>query len=99
MCDGRVCIAYDVWVTTVCKFLSEKKYIILACYLNGITVNIVGITASDSERSCEKHKICGFVMAPDVVVRIRARKLEKKAGEEATALLMYHVTSELENIA
>ena len=49
-------------------------------------------------RSCEEHDCCGkAVIAPDVVVRIRAVQLEvdedqDETKSETTALAVYHVT-------
>lgn len=65
----------------------------MACHPSGITVDIVGINASNNGRSCEKHNTCGVVLVPDVVVRIRAVQLEKEGKEvEETALAVYHVS-------
>ena len=67
----------------------------MACHPSGISVDIVGILASDQGRSCEKHKVCGCVIAPDVVVRFRTVQLQSKDGKpelETTAIAAYHVT-------
>ena len=68
----------------------------MAYHPSGVTVDIVGINASDNGRSCKKHQVCGSVLAPDVVVCIRAVQLEKEGDpdgvKEATALAVYHVT-------
>ena len=66
----------------------------MACHPSGVTVDIVGILADNHGRSCEKHKVCGCVAAPDVVVRFRAVELEKNPGQEGTVvgIAVYHVT-------
>jgi hypothetical protein len=70
----------------------------MACHPSGICVDIIGINASDQGRSCEKHDICGVVLAPDVVVRIREVQLAREVVDEAnpavatTALAVYHVS-------
>ena len=69
----------------------------MACHPSGVTVDIVGLQASNNGRSCEKHKACGTLLVPDVVVRFRAVKLERVVDDgnpvvEADALAVYHVT-------
>ena len=68
----------------------------MACHPSGVTVDVVGINASDDGRSCEKHAACGSVLAPDVVVRIRSVQVEREGdpegAKEATALAVYHVS-------
>ena len=64
----------------------------MACHPSGIAVDVVGIEASNNGRSCDRHSVCGSVLVPDVVVRIRAVQLAKDDGTEATALAVYHVT-------
>ena len=68
----------------------------MACHPSGISVDIVGIEASDRGRSCEKHTCCGSLLSPDVVVRFRAIQLEKEdEGDgvvETTAIAVFHVT-------
>ena len=69
----------------------------MACHPSGVTVDIVGINASDHGRSCEHHDVCGSLLADDVVVRIRAVQLARVVDEanpepETTALAVYHVT-------
>ena len=69
----------------------------MACHPSGVTVDIVGINASDHGRSCESHSICESVVQEDVVVRIRAVQLSRNVDEanpepEVTALAVYHVT-------
>jgi hypothetical protein len=69
----------------------------MACHPSGITIDIVGIDAGDNGRSCENHTICGSVVAPDVVVRIRAVQVKRKVDAdnsepEDSALAVYHVT-------
>lgn len=63
----------------------------MACHPSGITVDIVGIQASDRGRSCEKHACCGCVLAPDVVVRFRTIEIMVN-GKEETAIGAYHVS-------
>lgn len=67
--------------------------IIMACHPSGVCVNIVGTEASNNGRSCEKHAVCGCVLAPDVVVRFRHVQLAGKDCLEEQALAVYHVTS------
>ena len=74
----------------------------MACHPSGVTVDIVGINASDHGRSCENHEVCGSVLKDDVVVRIRAVQLARKVDEanpdpEVTALAVYHVTGGVDN--
>ena len=66
----------------------------MACHPSGVTVDIVGIKASDKGRKCKKHEACGSLLAPDVVVRISAVQLEKIGQDppEETALAVFHVT-------
>lgn len=64
----------------------------MASHPSGITVDIVGTTASDRGRSCENHKVCGSVLAPDVVVRFREVQLDVGGGKEETAIAAYWVT-------
>jgi hypothetical protein len=71
----------------------------MACHPSGVVIDLVGIHASDNGRSCEEHDCCGkAIIAPDVVVRIRAVQLEREVVNEANpeketrALAVYHVT-------
>ncbi|KAL7575384.1 hypothetical protein ACA910_007294 [Epithemia clementina (nom. ined.)] len=66
----------------------------MACHPSGVTVDIVGIHASDNGRSCESHSICGSALAPDVVVRLRTVQVEtpNKQDPEEPAIAVYHVT-------
>ena len=49
----------------------------MACHPSGITVDIVGLEASNNGRSCENHEVCGCVVAPDVVVRFKVVQLAR----------------------
>jgi hypothetical protein len=64
----------------------------MACHPSGITVDIVGIEASDRGRSCEIHKACGCVLVPDVIVRFRAVQVDLGEGKEEPAIAAYWVT-------
>ena len=70
----------------------------MACHPSGITVDLVGLEASDHGRSCENHEVCGCVVAPDVVVRFKVVQLAREGVNEAnpsvesTAIAVYHVT-------
>ena len=68
----------------------------MACHPSGITIDIVGLEASNHGRSCENHKVCGIVVVPDVVVRIREVQLERTndptGAVETDALAVYHVS-------
>ena len=67
----------------------------MACHPSGISVDIVGILADNHGCSCEKHKVCGCVAAPDVVVRFRTVQLQEddnKPEKESTGIAAYHVT-------
>lgn len=58
---------------------------------SGISVEIVGLKASDRGRSCEEHDVCGSVLKIDSVVRFRAEQIDVQ-GKEETALAVYWVT-------
>lgn len=66
----------------------------MACHPSGITVDVVGILASNNGRSCEKHLVCGeALIAPDVVLRFCSVQVEKQEGDgEEPAIAAYHVT-------
>lgn len=69
----------------------------MACHPSGVTVDIVGLEASNNGRSCENHDVCGSLVVPDVVVRIREVQLalepdEANPDKETNALAVYHVT-------
>jgi len=57
----------------------------------GITIKIVGTTASDRGRSCKEHDVCGAVLDFDTVVRIRKVQVLIDEKEE-TALACYWVS-------
>jgi len=57
----------------------------------GITVDIVGIKASSSGRSCEEHDVCGIVLQEDTVVRIRHVQIIVD-GIEESALAVYWIS-------
>jgi hypothetical protein len=67
-------------------------WLTMASHPSGITVDIVGIEASDRGRSCENHKVCGSVLAPDVVVRFRAVQVDMGEGKEEAAIAAYWVS-------
>lgn len=65
----------------------------MACHPSGITVDVVGIYASNNGRSCEKHLVCGeAVVAPDVVLRFRSVQVKNEEGKEEPAIAAFHVT-------
>jgi len=68
----------------------------MACHPSGVTVDIVGINASDNGRSCEHHECCGSLVVPDMVVRFKCVQMEKtndpEGATEATALAVVRVT-------
>ena len=69
----------------------------MACHPSGITVDIVGIHASNNGRSCKNHLVCGCVVVPDVVVRFKVVQLGLEPVPvnprvEETAIAVYHVT-------
>ena len=65
----------------------------MACHPSGVTVDIVGITAPDRGRSCEKHEVCGSLLVPDVLVCFRSVQVETDCAEkEETAIAVYHVS-------
>ena len=55
----------------------------MAHHPTGMTVNIVGIEASNRGRSCEEHAICGSVLLEDAVVRIQKIQILNDDGKEA----------------
>jgi hypothetical protein len=58
----------------------------------GITVELLGIDASDQGRSCEEHDVCGEIVDLDVVVRLRRTQVVID-GVEETAIAAYWVTT------
>jgi hypothetical protein len=58
----------------------------------GITVEIVGIEASNNGRSCDQHDECGSVLDNDVVVRLRKVQILNSQGREETAIAAYLVS-------
>ena len=59
----------------------------------GITVEIVGIEASNNGRSCDQHDVvCGSVLDNDVVVRLRKVQILNNQGREETAIAAYLVS-------
>jgi hypothetical protein len=57
----------------------------------GIIVDIVGIKACSSGRSCEEHDVCGIVLQEDTVVRIRHVQILVD-GLEESALAVYWIS-------
>lgn len=70
----------------------------MACHPSSITVDIVGLEASNNGRNFGKHEACGSVIAPDVVVLFNfvqlAREIVNMANPamESTAIAVYHLT-------
>jgi hypothetical protein len=64
----------------------------MAHHPTGITVEIVGIEASNRGRSCEEHAVCGSVLVEDSVVRIRRVQILNDSGQEEAALAVYWIT-------
>jgi hypothetical protein len=58
----------------------------MATHPSGITVEIVGIEASNNGRSCEEHDVCGSILIEDVVVRLRKVQVVNEKGKEETAI-------------
>ena len=63
----------------------------MAFHPSGITLDIVGINASDQGRSCEIHKFCGVVLEVDIVIRLRTIQILVN-GKEETAIAAYRVS-------
>jgi hypothetical protein len=63
-----------------------------AFHPSGLTVEIVGIEASDNGRSCERHEVCGIVLADDVVVRLRKIQILNAKGKEESAIGAFWVS-------
>jgi len=63
----------------------------MAFHPSGITLDIVGINASDQGRSCEIHKCCGAVLEVDMVIRLRSIQILVN-GKEETAIAAYRVS-------
>ena len=59
---------------------------IMATHPSGITVEIVGIEASNNGRSCEEHDVCGSILIEDVVVRLRKVQVVNKKGMVPSAV-------------
>jgi hypothetical protein len=62
----------------------------------GVVVDIVGIEASNSGRSCEEHDCCGSVLQLDYVVRFRRVQIVGDDGKEESALAVYWVTDAID---
>ncbi len=58
----------------------------------GLTVEIVGIEASNNGRSCDQHAVCGSVLDDDVVVRLGKVQILNSNGHEETAIAAYLVS-------
>lgn len=74
--------------------LSEKSK--MACHPIRITVDVVGINASDKGRSCEKHGACGQVLALDVFVRFGSVQIEVSGGKEEAVIAIHHVSGRID---
>jgi hypothetical protein len=65
---------------------------------DGLTVDVVGINASDRGRNCEDHPFCGEIVALDIVVRFRREMIHVAGGtdggpgREEPAIVVYWVT-------
>lgn len=69
----------------------------MVCHPSGVTVDIVGINASDHGQSCEAHKCCGIFVEENTIVCFKAVQLERKPDKanpeiDATAIAVYHVS-------
>jgi len=62
-----------------------------ATHPTGVCVEIVGTLMGDRGRSCEEHAVCGSVLEPDMVVRLRKVQILVE-GMEETAIACYWVT-------
>ena len=49
---------------------------------DGLTVDVVGINASDRGRNCDDHPFCGEIVALDVVVRFRREMIHVAGGTD-----------------
>jgi hypothetical protein len=58
----------------------------MATHPSGITVEIVGIEASNNGRSCEEHDVCGSILIEDVVVRLRKVQVVNEKGMVPSAV-------------
>ena len=57
-----------------------------------LTLEIVGIEASNNSRSCDQHDMCGSVLDDDVVIWLRKVQILKSNGHEETAIAAYLVS-------
>ena len=58
----------------------------------GMTIEIVGIEASNNGRSCHQHDVCGTLVEEDVVLRLRKVQILNSLGREVPAIAAYHVS-------
>ena len=58
----------------------------MATHPSGITVEIVGIEASNNGRSCEEHDVSGSILIEDVVVRLRKVQVVNEKGMVPSAV-------------
>ena len=56
----------------------------------GRVVDIVGIAIGDQGRSCEDHRICGMVLAPGVIVRLRKEEIMVEGRIEVYVSMAVH---------
>ena len=56
-----------------------------------LTLEIVGIEASNNSRSCDQHDMCGSVLDDDVVIWLRKVQILNRNGHEETAIAAYLV--------
>jgi hypothetical protein len=65
---------------------------------DGLTVDIVGLIASNRGRNCDGHPFCGEIVQLDVVVRFRREMIyvaggtDGGPGREEPAIVVYWVT-------
>jgi hypothetical protein len=65
---------------------------------DGLTVDIVGIIASDCGRNCDVHPFCGEIVQLDVMVRFRREMIyvaggtDGGPGREEPAIVVYWLT-------
>lgn len=57
----------------------------------GEVIEIVGLSRSENDRSCEEHDVCGVVAKPDLVVRLRKVQVVRE-GKEESAISVVWVT-------
>ena len=71
-------------------------------HLEGIVINIVGITVCNQGHSCEEHPYCGEIIDNDVVAHLRRVQVIMPSknggpGQEVTAVAVYWVTNGIDH--